>query len=310
MISLKEHVMTVMRLVPAAFLASFAAAAAAPNWTQVPAKTITLFTPGQTSLEWIMTPGDHKGADRFRTGKDCISCHIGQERALGAVTASGKKYELTPIKGKPGTLDAKLQFAHDAQNLYVRVEFSDAGQPDAKMDKAAAKVAMMLDGGGTPEAARAGCWAMCHDDSTAMPSARGASRTMYLGKTRAQMTRQGGGDGLKPAGELSKLKAGGYGLEYWEASLGTAPVATNGVIFDKRQETRPVVTAEASHKGAIWTVVLSRKLSAGTVTVTPGKKYAVAFAIDAGHTAKRFHYVSFERSLVLDQGSADFIARK
>jgi hypothetical protein len=300
--------MTVMRLLPAVFLASIGAAAAAPNWAQVPAKTITLFTPGQTSLEWIMTPADHKGADRLRTGKNCVSCHIRQERVQGAVVS--KKYEPTPIKGKPATLDAKVQFAHDAQNLYVRVEFSDAGQPNAKMHKAAAKVAMMLDGGGTPEAARAGCWAMCHDDSAGMPSAKGAARTMYLEKTRARMTRQGGGDGLKPAGELSKLKAAGYGLEYWGAILSAAPVASNGVIFDKRQETKPAVTVETSHKGAVWTVVLSRKLNAGTVTLAPGKKYTVAFAIDAGYTAGRFHYVSFERSLVLDQGSADFIARK
>lgn len=296
--------MTVTRLLPAAFLASFAAAAAAPNWAQVPAKTITLFYPGQTSLEWIMS--DHKGADALRTGKNCVSCHRGQERVQGAVAA--KKYEPAPIKGKPATLDAKVQFARDAQNLYVRIEFSDAGQPDAKMDKAAGRVAMMLDSGGTPEAARFGCWAMCHDDSAGMPNARASARTMYLGKTRAQLTRQGGGDGLKPVGELTKLKAGGYGLEYWEVALG-GPV-TNGVVFEKRRETKAVVTAETRHKGALWSVVLTRKLSAGTVTLAPGKKYTVAFAIDAGHTAGRFHYVSYERSLVLDQGSADFIARK
>jgi hypothetical protein len=301
--------MKVLRLIPAVFLASIAGAAAAPNWAKIPAKPITLYYPGQTSLEWLMTPPDHKGADRFRGGSTCISCHMGQERVLGPVAASGKKYEPAPIKGKPGTLDAKVQFAHDAQNLYVRIEFSDAGQPDAKMDKAAAKVAMMLDGGGVPEAARAGCWAMCHDDAATMPSAKGGARTMYLGKTRAQMTRQGGGDALKPAGDLSRLKTVGYGLEYWLASMGPAATATNGTVFDMRRETKTVVKAEAGRKGTMWTVVLTRKLSAGAVALVKGKKYTVAFAIDAGHTAKRFHYVSFERSLVLDQGAADFVAK-
>jgi len=57
-----------MRALPLLFLASFSAAAAAPNWTSVPSKPITLFAPGQTSLEWLMTPGEHKGADRFRAG--------------------------------------------------------------------------------------------------------------------------------------------------------------------------------------------------------------------------------------------------
>lgn len=301
--------MKIWPLIAAGLAASFAGAMAAPNWATVPAKTITLFTPGQSSLEWLMTPGEHKGADRFRGGATCMSCHTAQEKTMGAMDL--KSHEPSPIKGKPATLDAKVQFARDADTLYVRMEFSDAGQPDAKMDPAAAKVAMMLDGGGVPEAARAGCWAMCHDDSAAMPSAKNADRTMYLGKTRAKLSRQGGGDALKPAGELSKLKASGYGLEYWEASLSPAGAAkaANGVIFDKRQETKTVVKAEATHKGPVWTVILSRKLSAGSVTLAPGKKYAVGFAIDAGHTAKRFHYVSFERSLALGTGIADFIAK-
>ncbi len=83
--------------------------------------------------------------------------------------------------------------------------------------------------------------------------------------------------------------------------------------FVKRDETKPTaVTAEATYSGGTWSVTLSRKLNAGPgfVTLVPGKGYTVAFAIHSGHTAKRFHYVSFERSLVLDQGSADFVVEK
>jgi hypothetical protein len=40
------------------------------------------------------------------------------------------------------------------------------------------------------------------------------------------------------------------------------------------------------------------------------ERYSVAFAIHAGHTARRFHYVSFERSMVLDAGAAGFIAKQ
>ena len=35
-----------------------------------------------------------------------------------------------------------------------------------------------------------------------------------------------------------------------------------------------------------------------------------AFAIHAGHTAHRFHYVSYERSLMLNSGTADLVAVK
>lgn len=290
-----------------AFAANIVAATAAPNWESVPSKSITLFTPGQISLEWLTTPGEHKGADRLRAGASCLSCHSGEERMLGDTVR--RKYDKAPIAEQPSTLPATVQVAHDADALYVRVTFSETGQSDAKQDKAVAKVEMMIDGGGTPEASRAGCWVMCHDDTAMMPSSKGAARTMYLGKTRAAMTRQGGGDALKPAGELSRLKGAGYGLEWWQVALNPEPIPTNGIVFDKRTTTQTVIAAEAIKKGTTWTVTLSRKLKAGSVVLVPRKKYTVAFAIHAGHTSGRFHYVSLERSLVLDSGVADFVAK-
>jgi cytochrome c-type protein NapC len=289
------------------------AAIAAPNWSGVPAKDVALFYPGQSSWEWILT--DHPGAEKFKGGKNCAACHVGDEKNMGELMVSGKKNETSPMPGKPGSIAAKVQFAHDGQNMYVHLEFNEGSQPNAKMDNSyATKVTMMIEDGGVPEANRAGCWGMCHDDSSAMPSGAGSARTMYLTKTRAAMTRQGGGDALKPAGDLATLKAGGYDVEYWQARLnpGAPAVAENGTIFDKRAESKPtVVTAEATNSAGTWSVTLTRKLSAGAgfVALVPGKRYTVAFAIHAGHTAKRFHYVSFERSLVLDQGVADFIAK-
>jgi hypothetical protein len=295
-------------------VAGFAPATAAPNWAGVPAKDVELFYPGQSSWEWVLTPADHPGAEKFRGGKDCAACHIGDEKNMGTLLVSGKKNEPTPIGGKPGSIDAKVQFAHDDQNLYVRLVIAEGSQPNAKMDNAfETKVTMMLEGGTVPEANRAGCWGSCHDDSAAMASAGGSERTMYLPKTRAHLTRQGGGDAL--AANLPALKSGGYELEYWQAKLnpGSPAVAANGVIFDKREETKPTaVTAEASYASGTWTVTLSRKLNAGSgfVPLAAGKQYTVAFAVHSGHAAKRFHYVSFERSLVLDQGGADFVAQK
>lgn len=237
-------------------------AAAAPNWSAVPAKDVMLFYPGQSSWEWMLTPSDHPGADKFRAGKNCAACHIGDERNMGALLVSGKKNEPTPIPGKPGSIGAKVQFAHDDQNLYVRLVIAAGSQPNAKMDNAdESKVTMMIEPGTVPEAGRAGCWASCHEDSAGMPAAGGADRTMYLPKTRAKLSRQGGGDALSP--DLAKLKAAGYELEYWQAKLnpGAPAGAVNGTISEKRQEMKPTaVTAEASYAGGTWTVVLSRKI--------------------------------------------------
>ena len=41
----------------------------------------------------------------------------------------------------------------------------------------------------------------------------------------------------------------------------------------------------------------------------PGKTYTLGFSVHAGHTARRFHYVSLEKTLVLDSGKADFVAQ-
>jgi cytochrome c-type protein NapC len=261
-------------------------ATAAPSWS-VPAKGVTLFYPGQQSFDWIL--GEHPGADKFKAGKDCGACHIGDEAKMGKDLVSGKGIEKTPPAGKPGSVDAKVQFSHDADSLYVKIVFSDAGQPNAKMGPADTMVTMMLAGDTVKAATRAGCWGACHDDATGMAKAGASGKTMYL------------------AG------AGGANvMEYWQARVtGSTATAVSGTIADKMTEAKPAaVTAQASNAGGTYTVTLSRKLNApGLTPLAPGKKYTVAFAIHSGHTAKRFHYVSFERSLVLDQGAADFVAK-
>ena len=290
-------------------------ALAAPNWSSVPAKDVKLFYPGQSSWEWVLTPSDHPGAVKFRGGKNCFACHNGDEPNMGKLLVSGQKNEPTPIAGKPGSIDAKVQMTHDATNMYVRLVFAPGNQPNAGQDKEySTKVTMMIDGGGVPEVARGGCFAMCHQDSADMPAAHGADRTMYLYKTRQKLTATGGGDALVSPDALAKLKASGYSIEYWQARLneGKPAVVENGEIFAKREETKPTeVSADAAYKGGTWTVTLTRKLNAGGgfITLQPGKTYTVAFAIHAGHTNKRFHYVSFERSMTLDGGNADFVVK-
>jgi hypothetical protein len=62
----------------------------------------------------------------------------------------------------------------------------------------------------------------------------------------------------------------------------------------------------------MWVVEFVRKLAAGPghKAFVPGQSYSLGFSVHAGHAAKRFHYVSLEKTLVLDQGSADLVARQ
>ena len=292
------------------------AAAAPPDWSKVQAKKVMVFYPAQVSWDRLMTPGRHSGRNKFIAGKSCFSCHGNiDEHPLGdSLVHAEKDIEPDPIPNKPGAVDIQVKTAHDADMLYVRMEFDPGTQPDAGMDKDYdTKVTLMLDDGGVEEMTRAGCWAVCHNDLARMPSGNDDS-TKYI--FQAHMIRpEGGGLMFKPPEELAKMKADDQYLEYWQARLKPAgkSVAVDGTVLDKRAENpAPAIKVQATQsKAGVWTVTFARKLTGagdGHKDIVPGKTYTLGFAIHAGHTAKRFHYVSFERTLVLDQGEADFVA--
>jgi len=312
-----------------ALAALFAAPAAhaAIDWGSVAGREVVLFYPAQASWEWALTPGDMSGATKFRQeGKACRDCHDGEEKKIGSAAVTGAVWkdekggdhppiESKPIAGKPGWLAATVKLANDGTNLYVHLDFKEGTQPDAKQNPGAATmVSVMFSAGKTADITRGGCFSACHDDAAGMPSNKGEQRTMYLAATRAKLTRQGGGDALKPAADLAKLRADGYFMEYWKAELnpGQPAKAYDGIIFDKRTQDSGAVTAEASFAGGGWSVTLSRKLAGtgGQLNFAPGVHYVIGFAIHAGHAAGRFHYISNERDMAIDSGSADFVAAK
>ncbi len=297
----------------------FASAAQAVDWNAVKAKRIKLFYTGQASWEWALTQYDHSGAKKFKGGKNCIECHRGEEEAIGTLIVLGEKLEPTPIDGKRGSITLKVKMAHDGERMYVRLQWDDAGPLGGpKMDPDyAVKVTMMLDDGAVVEAKRAGCWGSCHDDAVGMASApKDTEITKYLARSRTKVTREGGGELYKPRAELDALLEDGVFLEYWQARLNedAAPVAVDGYILDKRHKNEaPAASAEAEFDDGRWVVVLSRELEPGDPLhkdIVPGTTYTAGFALHEGHAAHRFHHVSFEHTLVLDAGEADFVVTR
>jgi hypothetical protein len=285
------------------------------DWSSIPAKEVVLFYPGQSSLEWVLS-GGHGGAPKVKNGKSCKDCHLGEEKDMGATLVSGAKNEPAPIPGKPGFITAMVRTAQEGGRLHVRLDFKEGSQPDARMDKDfATKVTLMLDDGKLPEAEQAGCWGTCHEDAAKMPAGGTADRSKYLNRTRAKTGREGGGDELVAAAQLEKMQAAGQFMEFWQARLkpGAPAQAAGGTVFDKRVEAKSsAISAEASQAGDSWTVTLSRPLAAPAPfkAIEAGKTYTLGFAIHSGHTARRFHYVSLEHTLMLDKGDADLIAVK
>lgn len=295
-----------------------AGGAEALDWSKSKPVEVMLFYPGQGSWEWVMTAKDHGGATKFREGKNCKSCHEGEQTDMGRLIVGGEKLEPKPIKGKPGAVKMQVSTAHDGQRLYLRLQWRAAAPSGVRMNPDyAARVAVMITDGQVKEAARAGCWASCHDDASGMASAApGTKIGKYLGNSRSRLGRSGGGENFKPAAAIAQLLAKGAFVEYWQAKLnpGRPAQAVSGWILDRRhQHPKPAITANATFQGGLWTVELSRPLKAtgaGQKDLLPGTTYAVGFALHDDYSDHRYHHVSFEQTLILDQGAADFVVKR
>jgi cytochrome c-type protein NapC len=290
--------------------------AQAIDWGSVPGKELTLFYPGQSSWEWVLTPSDHDGAKKFRGGKACVGCHEDEQAEMGETLVSGEKIEPDPIEGKPGSLPVEVKTAFDDSRLYVRFSWADTGFVGPKEDPDnLIKVTMMLGDQTVPSYARGGCWATCHDDVEDMPSDTGGlDLTKYLARSRTKVTRSGGGTSYRSDSELQGMIGDGMFVEYWHAHVnkGAPAEPVDGYILDKRHEhDSPAVSAEAELSGGTWTVIMSRALAADSPTrkaLEAGGTYTVGFAVHDGHADGRRHYVSFEKTLSLGEGDGDLVA--
>ncbi len=307
------------------------------DWSAVPSTDLTLFYPGQASFEWVQNGKSHGGARPLTKGGDsCSTCHAAELETIGNKIVAGGELEPTPIPGKRGTIDATVQAAHDDNNLYVKIQWPDAGHNPApfvdggKMDPDnQVKVAMMITGTGIELGEQVGCWSSCHADNTYMPFDPGAESiaanqdvatrldakstiSKYLSESRTEVEIKGrknkalgGWDKLKSADEVSKLLEDGSYLDLLRVYAdGTS---SNGYLLEKRVVNGGEMSAEASLSAGTWTVVFSRPLNSGTpgdVALEPGKTYTVGFAIHDDYAAARFHHVTLNTSMALDDGGA------
>ncbi|MBL8518796.1 MAG: hypothetical protein JNM76_17660 [Betaproteobacteria bacterium] len=267
------------------------ATAAAPDWSKVPAKKITLFYPGVSPLEWITKGSEHGGARALRKGESCASCHHDEAADMGKKIASGQKIEPKPIKGKAGSIPVNVQAAHDGTNLYLRFSWKQPPGGAEKMDKDnAVKLAFMLEDNKVPGANLSGCWETCHADARTMPDAKDDKKTKYVK------------EGSVASGKY-------YDLVQWVSKGGKF----DGHVADKRvmDGGKALVEAKGEKKGDDWVVTFVRKLTGGDgdVALAAGKTVNFGFAIHDDHTHGRFHHVSLGYTLGID-AKADITAAK
>jgi hypothetical protein len=197
----QRHARGAMKKLPLILIPAFLAAGCATtqdstgiDWTRVPVYNVGLFYPGQSSYEWLRSDA-HKGAVKeVNRGDACTSCHDepDNEKDLGEKLVKANRLEPTPVAGKPGYVDLKVQAAYDDRNAYLRFQWKTAnpypgtehqylrfdgkdwkvyGYP--KLDKVVQdgkqpgiyedRMSVMIDDGKVKGFAQQGCWLTCHD---------------------------------------------------------------------------------------------------------------------------------------------------
>jgi hypothetical protein len=267
---------------------------AAPDWSKVPQRKMTLFYPGQASLEWVMNKPDHSAVpDIVNKKRFCAKCHEGDANEIGDNIVAGKPVgssktvlEPTPPAGKVGSIPVTFQAAHDDGKIYFRFEWVPPKIGAKKLDeKNEVKLTMMFDGGGTVEGAEInGCWATCHSDLRSMKNAKDDKKTKYIK------------NGDVASGKFMDL------MQYRSGEK--KPV--DGYVAESRymEGGKALVKAEGKKEGNKWVVTFERTLAGGGKgdhAITADKVYNFGFAIHEDYTNARYHYVSLGYQFGLDK---------
>jgi cytochrome c-type protein NapC len=315
------------------------------DWSGIEASEVTLFFPGQASMEWVMKGSDHGGKRAFMTGDRCFDCHEDEEVDIGDLIVSGEKVEPTPIPGKRGSILVNVKAAHDEDNLYMQFQWEDGEHApipfadDGKMDaENPIKLAIMLtyDDEENPKvefAERSGCWQSCHHDNNYMPhkpdesvlSGPLAKRldlsggfTKYLKESRTSIEiagkdgkKRGGWDKLKSEAEIQALLEAGTFMDLLRYKSGTGESEDGYILAERVMTGGQGVQFTGELKDGIWTVEMTRKLTSdqpGDVSMALDQWYNIGFAIHDDYSNSRFHHVSLGLKLGFDDEDAEINA--
>ncbi len=315
------------------------------DWGGIEATEVTLFFPGQSSMEWVLKGSDHGGKRAIMTGDRCFDCHEEEEVDIGDLIVSGDKVETTPIPGKRGSILVNVKAAHDADNLYMQfqwpdgehapVPFVDGGKMDAENPM---KLAIMLayDDEENPKvefAERSGCWQSCHHDVNYMPHQPDDSAlsgdlskrldlsdgfTKYLKESRTAIEiegkdgkKRGGWDKLKDDAEIQTLMENGSFMDLLRYKSGTGESEDGHILAERIMTGGQGVDFSGELKDGIWTVEMTRKLTsdkAGDINMALDQWYNFGFAIHDDYSNSRFHHVSLGLKLGFDDEDAEINA--
>ncbi|MDH5473320.1 MAG: NapC/NirT family cytochrome c [Gammaproteobacteria bacterium] len=327
-----------------------AASSGSGDWSGVAARTVSIFYPGQSSMEWILGR-DHSGKRAFNSGDRCFDCHEKEIADIGKKIVTGGKaakvgneqenMEPTLIPGKRGSFPVQVQASHDNDNLYMRFTWADSAHTPApfveggKMDpNNKIKLAIMFATDDAEYADRAGCWGTCHADLRSMPFApdKGAIAaspaaglnvadgiTKYIGESRTEINMKerngplGGWDKLKSADELKAEMDASHYMDLIRYKAGDKVSENGHILADRTVNDGMGVEFTGTLNNGTWTVDVVRKLKSdkpGDINFDLGTVYNFGFAIHDDYTTARYHHVSLGYKLGFDNPEAEINVTK
>lgn len=298
------------------------------DWSNVPARKVVIFYPGQSSMEWTLRGKDHGGARPFKAGDRCFDCHDEEAADIGDKIVNGEKLEPNVIPNKRGSIPVSVQAAHDGTNLFLRFSwpqgehapapFADGGKmdPDNPM-----KLALMLATDEVEYADRAGCWGTCHADAKSMPyEPQGTEVTKYLTESRTKIETRGrndaplgGWDKRKSEDEIKAEMEAGHFMDIIRYKSGKGEVEDGYILADRVMKGGQGAEFTARQEGKQWVVEMKRKLNsgkAGDVNLALDQLYNFGFAIHDDYSNARYHHVSLGYKLGFDNADAEINAIK
>ncbi|MCP4274696.1 MAG: cytochrome C552 [Gammaproteobacteria bacterium] len=316
----------------------------AADWSKASSREITVFYPGETSMEWVLNGRDHGGNRAFLKGGDrCMTCHEKEVADMGVKMVTGEKAESSPIPGKRGSIPVKVNATHDGEYLYMKFSWPDTKHTPVpfveggKMDPDnQVKLALMFATDDAEFADRAGCWGTCHHDMRNMPHAPeqvaldasefkdridiSGGVTKYIKESRSKIEvkgrrgkKRGGWDKLIDADALSaEMDANRY-MDIVRYKAGTKTVEDGHILEERTMAGGQGAEFDATLKAGRWIVAMKRKLASdkkGDLSLALDQVYNFGFAIHDDYTNSRFHHVSLGYKLGFDNAETEVNAKK
>ena len=252
---------------------------------------VTLFYPGQSHTEWLIS--EHPGSQPLRQGSNCQQCHRGDEQEMGAALASATGFE-------PAFREMDVSFA--ARDDYLLTTLSWKGAADD------VNVAIMWGDRDSMALERGSCFAACHSDMPGMSRDRGQQTGKYLMASRSQQRQIGKPAIVKDDDALRALLAKGEFGELWRLTLAGERLETATVLSGLEWSSSEMVSGTARFDAGRWTVQLQRELgtAAGYKNLNRSGKYTVGIALHGVNNRGGKHWVSLPMTLSFSGDDTDF----